>query len=130
MQWSSLCWEAQARPPQASPLTSAADREQRFEGGPLCSTAPVLPGPVVHSDLHIRRDARVTAVRSFRGAPAVVAVIITGGALGSVHRHGDPAVQVAVGPAGHIAVRCFAEVRRQAGTLGPDLYWALLRYEQ
>lgn len=128
MQRSSPWWEAQALPPQVSPLISAANREHGFEGGPLCSTAPVLPGPDVHSDLHIRGEARVTAVHSFRGAPAVVAVVIAGGAVGCVHRHGDPAVQVAVGPAGHIAVRRFAEVRRQAGTIGPDLYRVLLRY--
>lgn len=128
MQWSSPWWEAQALPPQVSPLLSAADREHGFEGGPLCSTAPVLPGPDVHSDLHIRGHARETAVHSFRGAPAVVAVVIAGGAVGGVHRHGDPAVQVGVGPAGHIAVRRFAELRRQAGTTGPDLYRVLLRY--
>lgn len=121
MQWSSPCWGAQALPPPASPLISAADREHGFEGGPLCSSAPVLPGPDVHSDLHIRGDARVTAVHSFRGAPAVVAVVIAGHAVGCVHRHGHPAVQVAVGPAGHIAVRRCADVRRQAATTGADL---------
>lgn len=56
-------------------------------------------------------------MHGLRGTPAAVAVVVTAGAVGCVHRHGDPAVQVAVGPAGHIAVRRFAEVRRQAGTV-------------
>lgn len=68
------------------------------------------------SDLHIGRDARATAVHGVRGAPAVVAVVVAAGAVGCVHRHGDPAVQVAVGPAGHVAVGHFAGVRHQAGT--------------
>lgn len=113
MQWSSPCWEARALLPQVLPLISA--ETQRTE---LKEARCAMPGLDVHSDLHIRRDTRATAVHSLRGTPAVVAVVVTAGAVGCVHRHGDPAVQVAVSPAGHIAVRRLTEVWRQAGTLG------------
>lgn len=57
MQQSSLCWAAQALHSQISLQISVPDREQGFKGGLVCSIAPVVYGPDVRADLHVRRDA-------------------------------------------------------------------------
>ncbi len=71
---------------------------------------PELLKTDVWSNLHIRRDIRVTVVHSFHRAPAVVAVIIAACALSCVHRQAHSAVQVLLSPAGHIRVRRFARI--------------------
>lgn len=57
MQQSSLCWADPVLHSQISLLISVSDREQGFKGGLVCSIAPVVSGPDVHADLHVRRDA-------------------------------------------------------------------------
>lgn len=57
MQQSSLCWAARALRSQISLLISVPDMEQGFKGGLVCSIAPVVSGPDVRADLHVRRDA-------------------------------------------------------------------------
>lgn len=56
MQQSSLCWAAPALHSQISLLISVPDREHGFKGGLVCSIAPVVSGPDVRTDLHVRRD--------------------------------------------------------------------------
>lgn len=57
MQQSSLCRAAPALHSQISLLISVPDREQDFKGGLVCNIAPVVSGPDVRADLHVRRDA-------------------------------------------------------------------------
>lgn len=57
MQQSSLCWAAPALHSQISLLISVPDRKQGFKGGLVCSIAPVVSGPNMHADLHVRCDA-------------------------------------------------------------------------
>lgn len=118
MQWSSPCWEPLTLQLQISLLIPVTDKENINVMSSQLNRTMVLSTPLfepdVCSDLYIRRDIRVTAVHSFRRAPAVIAVIIAACALGCVHRQGDPTVQVSISPGGHMRVGRFAGIRLRA----------------
>lgn len=78
----------------------------------MAPRGPILPGPGVCSDLPVGRDVRVAAVHRL---PAVVAVVIAARALRRVHGERNAAVQVLIGPAGHVSVGRFAGIQLRAG---------------
>lgn len=67
--------------------------------------------PSVCSDLPIGRDVRVAAMHRFPGAPAVLAVIVAARTPRRVHGERNAAVQVLIGPAGHVGVGRFAGIQ-------------------
>lgn len=101
--WMSLlCWESSTQQLQISPLITVTEQktnEVPKGGGVLYITLFHYYMIVLGcSDLHLG----VAVMHRFHGAPGVVAVVVAAQALGCVHLHRDPAVQVPFSPVCHV----------------------------
>jgi len=121
MQSSLSRWEPSTPQLQISFPISVTDRVHTHLKSSRLSTAYLhqrgpLSRPDARSDLHIRRDTRVTVVHRFQRASAIVAVVVAARALGRVHRQRDAAVQVLISPVGNVRVGAFAGIPLRAAS--------------